>query len=877
MSTISFPYRPPGYLERQGYVKPLWLVKLRRSDTQRNYVPDEEAYDLPAVKAKLESDKYSISTIDHVTLELTRTDELVDFLGGLKDPKRLSIKIFSYLIFRKGQKQLVWFGRLEKLPEGVDAYPGDKLKLTFTSPPGAWEDGDAVKDADTKTWHKNKHVTDLLLPKFLKKAFQQAGPGGGRKSKLDEQKVKGQNYFWSGGELPRKKLARGGANYDDTYQVKSVCWDSSRKVVYMGVWSSYSAQNPWLMSYHPASRKWKRVCGFTYGGHKRFLDDIGWEVLHLEYSAAADKVYYVCQTTKTDLSRKETHYKCYGEINVAAPPQNAKLLDANLFTLHNKGVLIKSKFIGFQNKAPVQAKAGETLYWAYALAESIGWGTPRGEKEHGVLALGGRISTSLRDKTPIREGAKIIFISRSFWQYRPQKDYTVEVYDATGDNRQMFGAITHIEPHDSSFECTVQRRALRYYPPDSKVYLYPPGAQPPNNVFIGKPQNVKVRFSFPKGLKSVDAATVYVEARDGPIEREDFYWPYSLGEIDETGEFYIDRVGYASFLAFRDLEMYDSTHEEEEDPKEYYASGPVAPFEIELEGYNPSFLAEDGFFVASELADHGPGGPRNQAGPCRVVRLQGGKLVTCKVGDGKLKTYGDIFLFKDSSGVWAAWNDHARCEVTGEFFSQCRIAKWDPGAKKFRNRFIDRRNAEGPDRWWKRPECYITSFARYRNRCYGGRRYYDPIWVPTNLQIFWAAPPQGDYKPTGYGGLLTAIVMVTGDRTDLFEAGTIIKLGNRFNEAKGKQYYVSEVETGSRELQKSTSPFKTDYLSPDWENITGTKTGCFRGQVTWMALMSLDAKGVRSQGYKERAMAELGDKYISFMKGRVERHQIWRR
>jgi hypothetical protein len=44
-----------------------------------------------------------------------------------------------------------------------------------------------------------------------------------------------------------------------------------------------------------------------------------------------------------------------------------------------------------------------------------------------------------------------------------------------------------------------------------------------------------------------------------------------------------------------------------------------------------------------------------------------------------------------------------------------------------------------------------------------------------------------------------------------------------------------------------------------------------------MALMSLDAKGVRSQGYKERAMAELGDKYISFMKGRVERHQIWRR
>jgi hypothetical protein len=180
MSTISFPSRPPGYLERQGYVKPLWQVKLRRSDTQQDYVPDDEAYNLPAVKAKLESDKYSVSTIDHITLELTRTDELVRFMSGLKDPKRLSIKIFSYLIFRKAQKQLVWFGRLEKLPEGVDAYPWDKLKLTFTSPPGSWEDGDAVKDPNTETWHKNKHVTDLLLPKFLKEAFKQAGPGGGR-------------------------------------------------------------------------------------------------------------------------------------------------------------------------------------------------------------------------------------------------------------------------------------------------------------------------------------------------------------------------------------------------------------------------------------------------------------------------------------------------------------------------------------------------------------------------------------------------------------------------------------------------------------------------------------------------------------------------
>jgi hypothetical protein len=869
MQSISFPYRPPGYLARQGYVKPLWQVKLRRSDTQRDYFPDEEAYNLPALKAKLESDKYSVSTIDHVTLELTRTDELVHFMSGLKDPKRLSIKIFSYLIFRKNQKQLVWFGRLEKLPEGVDAYPWDKLKLTFASAPGAWEDGDAVKDPDTETWYKNKHVKDFLLPTFLKKAFAQAGPGGGRKYKLDEPSVKGDDYFWSGVELPRKKLARPGAKYDDTYQVKSVCWDSKRKVLYMGVWSSYSPQTPWLMSYDPASRKWKRVCGFTYAGSKGFFNDIGWEVFHLEYSASQDKVYYVCRTTATDLSRKETHYKCHGAINVASPPDNAKLLDANLFTLHDKGIVIRSKFIGFQNKGGTQPKSEGTKYWAYALAEGIGWGTPRGEKEHGVLGLTGRIGISLRDNTPIREGAKKIFISKIYWPIYPRKGYTVEVYDTTGDKAQILGEITHIEPHEKSVECTVERRALYNYPASSDVFLYPPGTQPSNNVFIGKPQNVKIRFSFNEGLKSVDAATVYVEARDGPIEREDFYWPYSLGEIDETGEFYIDRAGYASFLAFRDMDMYDSDTTAD---KEYYASGPVAPFEIELEGYNPSFLAEEGFFVASALADHGPGGPHYQAGRCRIIK----DGEACKLGNSEIKTYGDIFLFKDSSGVWAAWNDHTRCSVTGEYFSQCRIAKWDPLQKKFHPRFVDRVNAEGSNRWWKRPECYITSFARYRNRCYGGRRYFDPNWVPTNLQIFWAAPPQEDWKPAGYDGLLTAVVMVTGDRTDLFEAGTIIRVGDKFNEAKGKHYYVSEVETGSRKLEESTSLFERDYLSDDWRRITGAKKGAYCGQVTWMALMSLEAEGVRTRGYAGQALHELGDKYVSFMKGRVERHQIWR-
>ena len=256
MTTVHSPTRPPGYLERQGYVKSLWEVKFYRNDVYRTYAPDDEAYNLPALKENLESDKYSVSTVDHVTVELTRTDELVDFLKGLADPKRLQIKIFTYHIFHKGQKQLVWFGQLQNLPEGVDAYPWDKLKLTFISPPGAWEEGAGVKDPETKSPYRNKHVTDVLLRKFLEKARWQGKWGTGDWN-LEVPEVKGDNYFWSGVEVPKKRLVDPNRAYDDTCRVKSICWDSKRKRLYMGVnpHPTEPYRDPWLISYEPRRRQ----------------------------------------------------------------------------------------------------------------------------------------------------------------------------------------------------------------------------------------------------------------------------------------------------------------------------------------------------------------------------------------------------------------------------------------------------------------------------------------------------------------------------------------------------------------------------------------------------------------------------------------------
>ena len=877
MGTIAFPSRPPGYLARQGYVKPLWEVVFRRSDNWWRYVPDDEAYNLPALKEKLESDKYSISTIDHVTVELTRTDELVDFLKGLSDPKQLRIKIFTYHIFRKGQKQLVWFGQLQNLPEGVDAYPWDKLKLTFMSPPGAWEDGDKVKDPDTGSAYRNKHVKDVLLAEFLKEA-RKKGKEGTYDWKVEPPKVRGEDYFWSGIDRPRKKLAQreGGRKYDSTYKVKAVCWDPVRKRLYMGVRGHPDEYDkpPWLMSYDPTERKWYKVTKFVFpkGTQYKFLEPpTQWEILHLEYTA--NKVYYVCQTTHPNLKEKQAHFKCYGEINMNSVPKPVVLNKNNVFTLHNRGIVIRSRPTQFVNNWPV---GSDPEYYVSASAETIGLGTPRGRKEHGTLYCDDAAAEGyFLFRVGISAESNRILIKRYAPPvYQPcERDY-VECYDFLTKRRQSFGRIRHVNTqYKECYILTVEKKAIYNFSlAYTVVAVYKSGLPPSANVFIAKPQSVKVSYHFADGFSSKPAATIFVEARDAEQGRDDFYWPKCLGEVEETGEFFIDRVGYVSFLAFGNVELVETIKITENKHEEhYYRSGPVAPFEIELEGYNPAFLLAGGFRVESELQNHTKHGPYNQPGKCRLTRYKNGKWVPCLVGSKNLETYGDIFLFKAGNDVWAAWNDHGEDEYPGEFYAQCRIAKWNETKEIFEQQFLDRK---GP-RWFDKPECYITSFIRHKGRSYGGRRYYEPNWVHTNLRFFYAAPPQGDDAqwglPADYDGGLVAVCLLPGDRTDVFEAGDIIRLGDDKEPGKpqSKMYYASEVATFSRKIYGNNP-----HLHGDWQKITGTVAGYYQGEVTMLSLLAV--RPPRAGNYEKLVIKLMAGRCISVKKGRDERQEIWR-
>lgn len=880
MSTVEFPIRPPsrppGYLERQGYVKPLWKIMLRRSDVTPHltYVPDDEAYNLPALTEKLESDKYSVSTIDHVTVELTRTDELVDFLKGLKEPKYLRVRIFSYLLFRKHQKQLVWFGLLQNLPEGIDAYPWDKLKLTFMSPPGAWEDGDAVKDPDTGSAYRNKHVTDVLLPAFIKEAHKQA-KGSTREGKFEPPVVRGDDYFWSGLDRPRKKLTGLKVPYDDTCKVTAMCWDSTSGLLYLGVHDGPGTKTlPWLVSYDPVNRKWAYVTRFKYTGSLSFLwlSNTGWEVQHLESSGG--KLYFVCRTDFQDILEREAHYKCRGEIDLNAVPGTVALTDGNLFTLHDKGISIRSRHVHFQNNSPVPD--GDDNYYANAYAETIGWGCPRSDvKEAGVLwEIPRHVSYLRREYTPTCRNRTLRLKRygtqgyKTIYYYCPTRGQRVILRDKEKGYQQYLGVVQNVKVGSEWLDVVVEKYAEYEFDPNRSPYgpyncpvnFHWRHNSPAFNVFIAEPQDVQLEYILDKGFASYDPVEVYVEARLDQAGRDQFYWPDQLGEISETSKFRIDRVGYASFISARDLE---ETGEENngEGTDFHYWGGWVAPYKVTLQGYNPAFLIEDGFWVASGIQDQSSWRRcQYQAGKCRLVH--NGK--DCVVGSDKIATYGKIFLYKDDSGIYCAWNGHAQ-DGNGRWFTQCKVAKWREG-HRFRLLWTDRTAGD----WYKRPESYITSFIHYKGKFYLGRKYYEPNWVDTKLRIFWAAPPQNNLKPTEYTGGQVAICCVKGDRADVLEPGDQVALRPGEKPWRNNEQYriSSEVNTGQVEVDEYTLTYRglfrrgfayvqvtfpPDYAVEDeWP---------YKGKITWFALLLAKPWAVRG-------------KYITVMKGRDERHQI---
>lgn len=859
MDALVKKTRPDEYLDNQGHLKVLWGITLTRHDVKGSYTPTSEAYLVPSINQALESDRYSIGIIDTVQVKFLKSDALTKFLTGLSDPKQLELSISCYLIFYDKWKYQVWGGRLQNLPEGQDLYPGDYFTLTFAGNPYWWGDADDVKDSNTSTWYVNKHVTDTLLPALMKAAFAQVA--GSYDAQAPD--LRSTTAFWSGYERPIKALA--GGDFDNTCKPTAMCWDSTRELLYIGVHDAIgSATLPWIISFDPATREWGKVTQARYGGGKPYLrPPTEWEFQHLEYDSVGDNVYYVCRTNHAEILDKQAHWHCQGVFSAAAPPSQISLSDTNSFVLNDKGIVVRSRPIQYNNRdyADGPIITDGISYYADATTHNIGWGTVHTDKEFGLMHITNRIVGLMAYGTSMAKGSNRFWLIKDTDKNKhPRIGFWVEMEYEAVEYYQIFGRITNIyDPGGDYFQITVEFPSNYTWGSSilapTRVYMYVDAYLPSPNVFIGKPQAIAVEYIYANESDPAPA-TITVEGRTRKDGTNQFFWPRTVATVDESGNLLIDRPGFYSFVQYRDF----ATSEAGADYIKNL-SGEVPPFKITLEGYNPTYLIADGFWVENDLQDFGSDNPCSLH-PGKVRLMYNG--AKCKVNDGSyLETYGDIFLWKNGTTIYAAWNDTS---VYNEvWFSQIKVGRWD--GTQFIKQYVDRFGQS----WRSGAENYLTSFAYHNNQRHLAAMYYEPNWLNTQLQFFWGAPPQTDVKPTGYDGGFVATLMVPGDRTDVFEVGDYIRVGG-FEEPGAKEYYISEIDVLDRTISSGAN-----FLHVSWRQITGTATGDFSGTATLLSLLQIDKwdTSYNAQVRLEFGLDATAGGYISVKKGRDVRNRIY--
>jgi hypothetical protein len=828
-------HRSDAYIAAQGYVDTMREVVLARLDTGAVYYPTEEAYQLPAVQVSLEGDRHSVSEIGALAVKFVNTDNLKTFLEDLDDANNLYIEVLNYQLFREKEKYPIWSGVLERLPEGEEVYPAETITLNFITPAGVWLDAGDVTHPATSEWYINSHVTDELLPALLDAAKDDAG----FVSDIQEPWVASDVNFWSGIDRPKKYLADKNQAFDITCRTTALCWGNG--LLYVGVHDARtSAKPPWIVSYNPTTRIWRKVTRALYVGSKSFLKPpTEWEFQSLEYVAGT--IYYVCRTNHPELLDQQAHYHCHGSFAVAAAPEITELVDAHLFTLHDRGQTIKAKPLYYDNR-PYPVIDGVT-YYAYMNMQMIGWGTPRHKiKECSILFPNcRRFLEGPGGYLTVVYGSNWVLINKTGVKETDPKvgDYLI-AKESNHHFIQNMGRILKVDDYGIYWRVRTEMPSAYFYTGAStwKFYPFSENCASQNNVFIAEPQDISIEYLFPNDVGSFDSEPILIERRKHKYDAGSFYWPAIVSEVDEDGLHRIDDIGYFSFAAIKEL---DSFFEDATNKK--YIAGESAPFKITLKGYNPAFLISQGFWVASALQNSAYGQPA----PCRLIH--NGNTVKLQTGE-ELKTRGNIFLHYDGSRVWVAWNDHAQSD-NGDWFSRCNIGYWDGSVVRLTWRDRDVNN------WGDYPETYWTSFIRFNGLSYGGRLLNERSWKETRLRVFYAAPPQDVSSPRFYDNRLTAICGVKGDKTELLENGAVIRM--RYS---NKTYRIADVSTATRDFAGGApfcAPDEVPYL----------------GDLTYFVLIAMDSPP-KGMTHAQQIASELKGQYIDIAKGRNRRAQIAR-
>lgn len=791
------------------YAYTVELTKIGKMMTEP-FGPDVLYESIKGLGAALEDDNRGEAVCPRLDFSAWATPETASFVDSIDSPEGISVTAHEYNAQFPAKRHRRFAGKLVELPRRGKSADEDIFIFSATGFLTTYDEVD-VEDPISKGAYRDVYFTDLI-----DNLISAAGHAGGS-SVASGPPIEADEPFTSRLFYPGKH--RFGGKYNVTDNIKAVCNDGT--YIYLGV-------GHWLCRYDPATREAVKLATLNYTGKLFKIGNWDWRIVSIAYTAGTIKGW--ADVIYPNLKQNVAHAKIsftYVAGNVI------NLTDANLIYCHDRGYYVKSRGVNAINDGG--PSGNDYAYWYY---KEIGESTPQSDKTLGLTRSEKYFSATLG--IALAERRRIL---------RKVEPYKIKIGDNVilrrGNIWQNMGDILELKMDGSVWgwlDITVEYRSRYYFDVGTEVIITPLEKSQKSgfNLEIPGYREIKIEYEQVDGIGSATPVGVRVERRPGLQGRPIFYWPEVLGEADENSTVFVP----GPYLALGEGNLPEEYKEVA--PNKYYISEAVPHFWLKMEdAVHFANLPVDGYWVQDGkqeilIAAGVEGGSPVQ--PDRnTLMFNGTPVRIANESNDILRTRGKIYLAKEGSTVYAAWN-RWRFKA-GNWFLQVAWGVLD-GAKI---------KVAGRDRVWQnyqdRPPRELTAFAVFNKKYWFGVKRIEPRWRNTAMQIICAMPPQ--VGPANYDGGLVASCMVSYDKTEYIREGDLIRVrAPGKSEAENKEYLVSECEAiPPFEITDTTHSYRT-----------------YGPQVrTRFILFALDS--FPAGKYNEQAKAELADHYVTIMEG----------
>ena len=798
--------RTKEHIKEAEYVGSCFNVLL--SYNHRTLDVTNYTFGLPPIVTRLEDETsgYGKAILSRLSIDFDR-EEVEGYLTPLPDnANEIGITIKHYLFGNSGRYR-IFTGVAEDLPAFRDNASEDKLTITFVSRLGTLGDGDNIVDPDTGEEYRYIEVNDFI------RAFDIEFGSSVMRTADVPVNIRADERWWSSLFRPNKKRIIDSSIYDNTVKPKAIASDDT----YL-----YYPINSWLIRFNPKTGVEKRIAQI---GH-------GTEIIYLECDGG--DIHYITDETDTEGFPN----RGYGSSNLSNI--GPYIFPDEYFYKYDGGCRVYAKNILRANLAISGDTDPAPASWDTQMIgdgnvppdKNLSSGRPfRGVQDAVMSSPDKGLNYVIIDGTLVDlEGVPADWINLIGWW--------CQVED-TGNNRsQQLGRVTKIGWKGGYVIYFERPFTYDYNQATTLIFFFPPEVWPTNNLMIPAYRNYAIDFDKDE-LSDRDIQDVIIEKRLRPEGKQSFYYPDTLAELGDGDDILLE-PGYVSMTACDTAEEFSNNNEHEE-----YIANTCAGFSIFLDWIDRQgqYLLADGFRVENDMQ----GSDYVLCGENRVT--YNGNNVNWNTTY-QVKSYGNIYLFKGDN-IYIGVNEIKYKDY--KYYTRMHFGRWNSDTKRFDHLYLNREDDTGDNYQLTTPPVEKNGII------YGGAKLYNKNLVKTGLQIVWARPPQGTFKPNDNDGGYTATVLIPGDHLDLLDKKGHIRIGSTADgDAGAKEYIISEAQVVTRQLNDASL------------DHTVAGYGTTKGKWTHLILKSIDfdiPAGLVANPYEVAVKGELLGKYISVMQG----------